>query len=79
MSQHAGDPDYTLVWPPQIFREEVGRIISRGEALNYSVEWLDEVKTLVRQAFSSSVPGDDLEAVLTGPPASFEDYSREPF
>jgi len=62
-----------------VFRQEATRVAGRGPILSYSSEWVDEVKTLIRQAFSSDVPLEDLESLLAGSPNSSVYSSDEPF
>jgi len=75
MGRFADDPDYTLRWPPDIFEDELRRLIRRAESEGRGSEWRDEVCLLLRQAFSSTVPFEDFERVVD----NFEDFGDEPF
>ena len=55
------NPDYTLRWPPELFANEAKRLVRRGETLGAGIDWVYEVKLLLRQAFESSVPAEDFE------------------
>lgn len=75
------DPvEYTLRWPSRIVADEIEGLIALADAEGVSTEWADEVDTLLRQAFVSSVPAEDFQRVdavaNTGP---LYDADEEPF
>lgn len=78
MSRFAGDPDYTLRWPRDIFIEELDRLLRRGETSGRDSDWEEEVAELLRQAFSSPVPANDFRKASSPPAAGF-DPNEEPF
>jgi len=52
-----------LRWPSHIVLDELQRLVTLGESEGVSPEWLEEVGTLLRQAFATSVPAEDFEQV----------------
>lgn len=56
MDDLRNDPEYEIRWPSETLVAELDRLIARGRADRVGVEWQDEVETLLRQAFTSSVP-----------------------
>ena len=59
MSYFAENQHYTLRWPPDLFAQEVGRLIQRGAEWGPDGDWSEEVKVLLEQAFESRVPAED--------------------
>lgn len=79
MSEWSSDPDYTLRWPPDVFAEEVRRLIKRAEQNLSGRDWEDEVETLLRQAFGSEVPIEDFRAATAPPQPWYSTSDEEPF
>lgn len=81
MGRFANDPDFTLVWPPDVFAEELQRLIRRGRKQGMTKEWAAEVELLLRQAFQSTVPVTDFTLLYEAPDPSNGGYSfdEEPF
>lgn len=74
------DPvDYVLRWPRSIVADELRRLIALGESEGLSNEWADEVDTLLRQAFATSVAAEDFGRIQSA--ASWSDIygDEEPF
>ena len=78
MSYFLNNPDYTLRWPPHILREELERILRRATQFGPDQSWRSEVDTLLRQAFTSSVPRQDYERVRNSASPMYDD-AEEPF
>lgn len=72
VGRFAGDPDYTLRWPPELFEAELRRLLSRAERFVIGREWREEVEALLRGAFTSSIPSTDFGNILSG-------FDDEPF
>lgn len=79
MSDLRNDPDYVLRWPPAIFAEELTRLIQRGERLGTGSSWASEVETLLRQAFTSSMPAEDFKRMLDTSGTASWSLDEEPF
>lgn len=75
MGRFANDPDYTLRWPSSVLDGELRRLIRRAETEGGGPEWQDEVRLLLRQAFSSTVPVEDFERVVD----TYDAFGDEPF
>lgn len=78
MDDLRNDPEYEIRWPHDILASQLDRLIARGRAESADAAWRDEVETLLKQAFASSVPQADFEEqwkLGLGPPA----YDEEPF
>lgn len=56
------DPEYEIRWPSDILAAELDRLIARGRADGLDTDWQDAVETLLRQAFTSSVPQREFDA-----------------
>lgn len=56
MDNLRNDPEFETRWPNETLGAELDRLIERGRGGRPNVDWQDEVETLLRQAFSSSVP-----------------------
>lgn len=56
MTHWSSDPDFTLVWPPDLFEEELRHLIRKGEETGLDSDWRNEVETLLSQAFESDIP-----------------------
>ena len=76
MGRFAGDPDYALHWPVVIARDELQRLIIRGERDGMTTQWRDEVERLLQQAFSSTVPSEDFTHLNS---QAVSQYDEEPF
>jgi hypothetical protein len=74
------DPgDYMLRWPSHIVVDELQRLVTLGESEGDSPEWGEEVGTLLRQAFATSVPAEDFEQVRSTSPVDPIYGDEEPF
>lgn len=74
------DPaDYALLWPRQIVADELQRLVTLGEREGVSSDWLEEVDTLLRQAFATDVPAEDFGRVRGGRAADPIYGEEEPF
>jgi hypothetical protein len=72
------DPEYEILWPNDILARAVDRLIERGHTDGRSTEWHDEVSTLLRQAFRSTVPAEEFQQCWDESAARY-DPSEEPF
>lgn len=59
--EFAGDVDYELRWPPEIFADELRRLVIRARPSDQA--WVDEVALLLEQAFTSSVPMEEFRRI----------------
>lgn len=74
------DPaDYVLRWPSHIVTDELQRLVTLGEREGVSSDWLEEVDTLLRQAFATSVPAEDFGQLRAGRPIDPIYGDEEPF
>lgn len=56
MDDLRNDPEFEIRWPSETLAAELDRLIARSRAARPGVDWKDEVETLLRQAFASTVP-----------------------
>lgn len=61
MGRFAGDPEYRLEWPPELFEQELRRLI--GRLRDHGDRALDEIGYLLQEAFVSRQPAEDWERV----------------
>jgi hypothetical protein len=66
MGRFAGDPEFTLRWPPSLLRKELRRLIDRARREGMTRDWQGEVELLLRQAFRSPVPQEDFGSLVNG-------------
>ncbi len=80
MSYFAGNQHYTLRWPPDLFAQEIQRLILRGTEFGMAREWVGEVEVLLGQAFESQIPAEDfIGSVKNPPPTRTYGWDEEPF
>ena len=72
----AGDPNYALRWPSDLFADEARRLVDRGRRRGVDRAWLAEVGVLLGQAFTSQVPADDFRELVLPPPRPATDDRR---
>jgi hypothetical protein len=73
VSRLSDDPEFESEWPPGLFEEELRRLIRRGQEMGIDMDWRNEVETLLRHAFSSSVPLEQFVGILDGKVAEYDD------
>lgn len=61
MDDLRNDPEYETRWPHDVLASQLDRLIASGRAGNIDSTWREEVQSILRQAFASSVPFDDFE------------------
>lgn len=80
MDDLKNDPEFEIRWPSETLAAELDRLIARGRADRPGVEWKDEVETLLRQAFASTVPEREFGENWNQSPPRVELYGdEEPF
>jgi hypothetical protein len=80
VNDYMKDPDYMLRWPPELFTEEIDRLIRRAMNFGLGAEWQEEVELLLRQAFSSPVPAEDFKKTFDlRASMAARDLDEEPF
>lgn len=62
----AGDDDYALRWPADLFADELRRLVDRARPTDR--QWVQEVELLLEQAFVSATPLEEFRRVVSGPP-----------
>ena len=67
MTYFAETRHYILRWPPELFAQEVERLIRRGAEWGTHRDWVAEVEVLLQQAFESQVPAEHIREIPTVP------------
>lgn len=75
VGRFVGDADYTVRWPTAVLEQELRRLIDRAQRHGLDGDWEAEVKLLLSQAFSSSVPAQDFETLVR----AHSGFDDEPF
>jgi hypothetical protein len=75
LGRFVGDADYAVRWPTAVLEQELRRLIDRARQHGLDGDWEAEVKLLLSQAFSSSVPAEDFETLLR----AYTGFDDEPF
>ncbi len=61
VGRFAGDPEYTLEWPPELFEHELRRLMGRLRDHRDNAE--AEISHLLHEAFVSQQPSEEWERV----------------